>query len=396
MNMNSPDNSSQALKSLSAQLGCQFSNVEEQEAARLWDTLNHLADDPGAYADFMAKQLQHLDSNKDGEVLLNQKSASSAVPPFVPLQGFVVKTFTHPDGTKLFINICHHGTAIQKPIDNDGNLVTVSHQSVGTLRIPLLISKLRDCFDGSNKKSMAVDVVVNSWCIDMCDRTPTFKTELVALAINSLKEEHSNKIRTDRQLPWKIVNSKYKGGLGNGMKPRPFEDSQEPKSTKQNQVTKSPSDLLKCREEQNEEPLSKEVDLKMPQIKIAKKAPNKLIQEISPQQMDAASTASKRKPQSGPSKKSSVMKPGFLNQRSSKKPLYSKNGSTGDGVSGRGGLMSKCKVIDTATTVPVASSRQRNENDQGGALFDPEVHDLTQTLKDLSNVMEAGGRCILD
>ena len=71
--------------------------LSEEEASRLWETLNNLArDEPIAYHDFMTKQLQHLESDKDGEVVLNQQSLTSAVPAvplFVPLPGFVVKTF---------------------------------------------------------------------------------------------------------------------------------------------------------------------------------------------------------------------------------------------------------------------------------------------------------------
>jgi len=381
MNLDAQDHSSQALKSLSAQLGCQFSNIEEKEAARLWDTLNHLADDPIAYDNFMAKQLQHLDSNKDGEVLLNQKTASSAVPPFVPLQGFVVKTFTHPDGTKLFVNICHHGTAVKKPFDENGIVVADSCQQLENIQIPLLISKQRNCFDGNNNKAMAVDVVVNSWCIHTCKKKTSFRTELVALAINSLKEEHSVKLETRGQIPWKIIKSKYKGGLGNyATNPRPFEDSQEPKSIKTKTVTESPLDLLKCREKQNEESQSKQGVLKIPQMDKAKKESTKLIQEISGHQPAVASASvTKNAPsKSSPSnKKGPVIKPGFLNQCSTKKPLYSKGGSTNDGSSGTGGLMSKCKVVDTAKHIG---------NDPGKAALDPEFQ-VAQTLKDLSMMM---------
>ena len=67
---------------------------------------------------------------------------------------------------KLFINICHHSTAVSKPYDANGNIVAESRQE--NILIPLIISKLRNCFDSSNNKAMAVDVIVNSCCINFC------------------------------------------------------------------------------------------------------------------------------------------------------------------------------------------------------------------------------------
>jgi len=100
MHLDSDTHSSQALKSLSAEIGFNYSKLEQDdEAGRLWDALNDLANDPIAYNSFIQKQLQHLESSKDREVQ-PQQSAVAAIPPFVPLPAFVVKSFSHPDKTK--------------------------------------------------------------------------------------------------------------------------------------------------------------------------------------------------------------------------------------------------------------------------------------------------------
>ena len=339
--------SSAALQSLSKEIGFDFSTLEKNgEAGRLWDALNDLSNDPVAYNNFMAKQLQHLDSSKDGEVTLNEQSAESAMPPFVPLSGFVVKAFTKPDGDKLFVNISHHETAVPKPVDDNGNAVTESCQNFVNLQVPLLISKVRDRYDGNHKKSLAVDVVVNSWCMTTCSTMPSFKTELVTLALNSLEEEHSLGVDASG---WKILKLKYKGGIGeDGTGPRPFEDSQVPKSMKMEPVTESPSDLLRCKEEQEIGQSTEHALLQIPQLDKSKK---KLIQEI------PSNHSSEKKPplkSKSLAEKGPVIKPGFLNARSSNKnKSLSPIGSTGDGSLGAHGshakLMSKCKVVDTAS-----------------------------------------------
>lgn len=118
--------SSATLQSLSKEIGFDFSTLEKNgEAGRLWDALNDLANDPVAYNNFMAKQLQHLDSSKDGEVTLNEQSAESAMPPFVPLSGFVVKAFTKPDGDKVFVNISH----TKLPYQNQWMIMAMQLQS---------------------------------------------------------------------------------------------------------------------------------------------------------------------------------------------------------------------------------------------------------------------------
>ena len=167
-----------------------------EEASRLWETLNNLArDEPITYHDFMTKQLQHLDSDKDGEAVLNQQSATRRCRQChysCWRQVSLWKYSFNQREIKLFINICHHSTAVPKPYDANGNIVAESRQE--NILIPLIISKLRNCFDSSNNKAMAVDVIVNSCCINFCTNTKSFKSVgcLISKLIDAINSDQGS------------------------------------------------------------------------------------------------------------------------------------------------------------------------------------------------------------
>ena len=301
----SESHTSQTLKALSLKLGYDYTKLEK-EGGRLWETLNDLrANDPRAYDEFIFQQLQRMQSSEGGDGLFNSQTASSLVPPFVPLHGFVVKTYIQPDGTKLFVNICHHGTAVPKPIDANGDPIMGSCRNFENLQIPFLISKTRECLDANQTKAIVVDVVVNSWCIDVCqkDASPEFKAQLVILVAKWLEKEHSFRIHARGQLPWKIIRSKYKGGFGkDGLKVRPFEHqikygnqygSKKISNTSEDKlgkITESPSDLIKYKKKRSKESNAKEQVL---DLTLADKTNGKnpsLIQEISNQKLKAGAT----------------------------------------------------------------------------------------------------------
>ncbi|KAL7471740.1 hypothetical protein ACHAXS_012048 [Conticribra weissflogii] len=374
--------SSQMLKDLSEQLGHDYSLVEK-EGSRLWETLNSLhANDQQGYADFMFQQLQQMESSGGKDAMADPKNLPSSVPPFVPFHGFVVKVFIHPDGKKLFLNICHHDDTIQKPLDAHGQEVVGSSTKFDELRIPVLISKLRSCVDGSQVKSSAVDVVVNSWCIEMCNRKdfPDFKARFVTTALSWIAEEHSIKLQAQGRMPWKIIKSKYKGGFGkDGSHVRPFDHHSKSMVDKRGvgngnsipakKMVELPSDLLKMKEEQAKVSEAKEEELTI-KITQAKKDTFKkpLIQEY--EKNNAAK------------KKTPAIKSGFL-KRKNKEPLYPPAGSTGDGTSGTGGtlakFMGKCTVVDTADLAK-KSSRSNGEcvmpSTHSDSEFDREFHEM--------------------
>lgn len=325
---------SQTLQDLTKQIGIDYTAVEA-EGERLWNTLNELSNNPEAYADFMAQQMQHLHVT-DGP----------QVPPFVPFHAFTVEAF-QSNGKTLFINICHHDSALPKPMRSNRNTVAndSSRECLESLQIPLLVSSLRYCtIDGT--ASDVVDVVVHSWCIEAC-RTQSlsdFTEQLVELAVETVKEEHSMKLQSSGSLTRKQINA-YTGGLGDGTAVRPFQHNQ-PRHEKNtvgdaNQmIAESPLELLKCRKGLHQRESNKSRSINLSQTSKAKSnqhATTPLVQELSPAQNNSAET-----------KRESLMKAGFLNK--GKKALYSGDGSTGDGSSGKGGayskLLSKCKVVD--------------------------------------------------
>ena len=364
-----------SLNDMAKAFGLDVSTLGEQ-AESMWEMLNNLHDtDPAGYDNFIKEQIKEMNSAARGERTLT------------PEKGFVVKTFVKArNGTKdvlkkLFVNFCSH-EAVEKPIDRYGEKVSDSTKDVANAQIPMIISSLRDFKDMSGSYCHTIDVVLNPWCLKRCTNDSLFKSQVVSLGLNSIREEKE----VSMQAKWKLIRSSYKGGLGEKqMEVHPFpidakmlnrnnkmeSDDENTYPEDINTIMNDPQSLLhslKYNDETQNDLMTLETGKNSLNVKS-----RCLIQEIDPQaesieELETASNDSRmihKDCSPGVQGKQSLGKQmkGFLNKKESYRAIYQKP-STGDGTSGSGGsyskFMSKCQVIDTADLASTSMSSKQS------------------------------------
>lgn len=164
-----------------------------KDATEIWNKLTAFnQSDPSAYQSFVQKQFN--------EAKLFQQNTN---PSIVPKKGFVVKAFLTKGRSKLFINFCKHEVICSSSSSSSGN-------KSDEVAIPLVLSDMRENFDSSGSRVYAIDVVLHPSCLQKCSSHDIFKTNIVALGIESIKEDTKIEIETQ----WKFIKSQYKVGLG--------------------------------------------------------------------------------------------------------------------------------------------------------------------------------------
>ncbi|KAJ3232874.1 PIH1 domain-containing protein 2 [Chytriomyces hyalinus] len=168
-----------------------------QKGSKVWKHLDALAaSDPQAYQQFIKSVTEQAQ---------NPQSTSHIKP------GFFVQTTESTDASSLartfFVNIAQTEKIPSPPADDP-------------LNIPVCISEIRTCDD---KRSKVVDAVVNSKVIEKCSKDSFFKSDLINLAMDCIKETHSVTLvkRTN-----KITDNEYKGPFGWDAKGQPLSDEQ--------------------------------------------------------------------------------------------------------------------------------------------------------------------------
>ena len=165
-----------------------------KDATEIWNKLTELnQSDPSAYQSFVQKQFD--------EAKLFQQNTN---PSIVPKKGFVVKAFLTKGRSKLFINFCKHEVICSSSSSSS------SGNKSEEVAIPLVLSDMRETFDSSGSRVYAIDVVLHPSCLQKCSSHDIFKTNIVALGIESIKEDTKIEIETQ----WKFIKSQYKVGLG--------------------------------------------------------------------------------------------------------------------------------------------------------------------------------------
>ncbi|KAJ3238695.1 PIH1 domain-containing protein 2 [Chytriomyces hyalinus] len=168
-----------------------------QKGSKVWKHLDALAaSDPQAYQQFIKSVTEQAQNPQ----------ATSHIKP-----GFCVQTTESTDASSLartfFVNIAQTEKIPSPPADDP-------------LNIPVCISEIRTCDD---KRSKVVDAVVNSKVIEKCSKDSFFKSDLINLAMDCVKETHSVTLvkRTN-----KITDNDYKGPFGWDAKGQPLSDKQ--------------------------------------------------------------------------------------------------------------------------------------------------------------------------
>ena len=388
---------------LAQDLGFNDSQDLKDEAENMWAMLTDLHEsDPEGYRSFVESQMKAAD-----EAQKNQRQ-------FTPEKAFVVQTLfetsslkgdfiTEGSRTSMlppslvgYVNFCHH-KALEIPKDPSDNKVDDSSTDFTNLKVPLVISDVRQIQWRDKAKEhpgAAIDVVFHPWCYAKWNGNESFKNQIIDLGMKAIEEDGKLKFGS---FDWKILRSSdYKGGMGvnqNDVHPFPIEMSSQAtggstgddksKNTTDDEengpipstIIDDPSSLLQSlkseinSEEETETP---------PLISITNnnqgKSKKVLIQEISSESFSKVKHQSEQKTLS--------FKKGFLSKRKGK--LYEVEGSSGDGKCGKGGSFSKfvskkCQVIDI-----------KNEGSQGST--SPQISSGTGTTcneEDIVSSMKA-------
>ena len=180
----------------------------------MWEMLNKMSvEEPAAYENFVDEQMRQ--QKAEANIPESEKPKGRM---FRPQAGFCIKCrTTGNDGIKIrdfgansgkdfYINFVSH-EAIEPPKDKNGKPVLDDRgASADGLEIPLLIGPARDVDSGT----MAVDVVIHPVVISRCETYNLFKTQIIDLALEWIKQEtgvqYQKKYET---MPWN-----YHGGRG--------------------------------------------------------------------------------------------------------------------------------------------------------------------------------------
>lgn len=373
---------------MARQLGLSTADLKQMES--MWKNMDDLAEsDPDTYKDFVSKHLA------EGP----PKPASKS---FLPVPGFVVK-LRQTNGVKLFMNLASH-EAIERPKDAGDRPVKDSdrNRSASGLQVPMLVSTVRQCRDGSGEQAVALDVVFHPWVVTRCEEEPPFKAQIVSLAIDWARQEANLSLVPT----WKTIRSKYKGGDGpQADQPVPFplslalaqekpvgdrDDVDEQAASSEEKMpdpaaaaqaalreavlrspasSMTPESILKAAAGPMAEPTPSGISLPPPGTIAADgpKAHDGQVQRtVRIEEVDPSSGRTKAAPQvapqaepgkgtrqaapRGPAKP--AVKKGFLSNDKSA-PLYGESGSENGGKEGSySKLMSRCKVVDLSTMSP--------------------------------------------
>lgn len=340
------------------------------EAQAVWGMLDNMAEnDPVAYTAFIEQQL------KNGPPSSEKVEGSTSDPNeprfFTPQPGFVVKcTMYHTiklqrHETKLFLNCCGHAAVDCPKNPHSGKDVPADTHAVpftSNLQIPIAVGTCRAVQD-----AQAIDVVFHPWVMERCQWDPTFKREVMKLAIEWVEQDA--KVQLVSRVG-KLIKSRYKGGLvhedktiraaafridpgqGQGkLKPDPLATpsdllkqlSQE-RESESDQVSVDVSLATKTAASHSATSVTKESKQAAPTKKLIEVIePHELTNEIehagkTPVGSSAASNPSPKKKSGG------VVKRGFLN--SAKTQLYPTGSSEGHAPSAYVKLLDRSKVVD--------------------------------------------------
>ncbi|KAJ1444449.1 hypothetical protein M885DRAFT_627112 [Pelagophyceae sp. CCMP2097] len=367
------------VRAMARQLGIPAEDMGQ--ADDMWAKLTQMSDaDPDGYADLMRASGKHIRKHNGEDVPEepdDSAAADRAVRRFVdghtitPAAGFVIKAMGKSG--KIMVNCCAHA-AVAPPKDASGREIAADDErgrSAQGLHIPMVVGAARPCVVSSKSRvgdGLALDVIFHPWVLGRCDGERGFKVEIAALALSWAEREQADLgLRTDAAA-WKLINSKYKGGLGEkGDEPVPFpidegDRQEQPPGRRPTAaaaadaplgVTATPASLLgRLRGDEAAaaaaEAAPADAKLRMPSAG-AKRAG---IQEVRDDGVVEMGADGFDLPAAPRPRAPAAVKKGFLNGAA--KPLYPKGSDQGDatkeGTYSR--FMSKCKVVDTSQMSP--------------------------------------------
>lgn len=197
------------------QMGLDLTGLEA-EADDIWSMLNNMSEDnPMQYESFVQEQME----NKARAEKLEPEGESAKY--FRPTAGFCIRTQTtggdgikvreRGQGKKLFVNICSH-VALEPPRDQSGKPAMDERLSADGLQFPLLIGPTRDCQDSDGADAIAIDVIFHPAVIHHCLLQSQFKSQIVSLALQWVKQDAT--VEFDEYMWQPLKSPEYMGGRG--------------------------------------------------------------------------------------------------------------------------------------------------------------------------------------
>ncbi|XP_047019020.1 PIH1 domain-containing protein 1-like [Helicoverpa zea] len=129
-----------------------------------------------------------------------------------PSPGFCVKTFTKPDGKKVFVNICLTDAIIcPRDITNEELMQILSSEDPSTYRVPMSIGEGRTEPDKSGAPATVYDVAINPDFFKKIEKDDLFQTFFLTVVFEGLQDKYQFEI--DMQKYTILKNRKSIGTL---------------------------------------------------------------------------------------------------------------------------------------------------------------------------------------
>ncbi|KAJ3140372.1 PIH1 domain-containing protein 2 [Physocladia obscura] len=170
-----------------------------QKGSKIWKHLDTLAaTNPQAYQEFIKNVADDAKKNCD---------ANSFIDPGFYLETKESDTSSFTLSRPYFVNIAVT-SKLPAPSEND------------PLNIPICISEIRT---GTDKWCKVIDAVVNPKVLEKTAKDPFFKSDLINLVVDCIKETHGVSLKKRTH---KITDGEYKGPIGWDDKGRALTDAQ--------------------------------------------------------------------------------------------------------------------------------------------------------------------------
>uniref|UniRef100_A0A2A4JYD1 PIH1 domain-containing protein 1 n=1 Tax=Heliothis virescens TaxID=7102 RepID=A0A2A4JYD1_HELVI len=129
-----------------------------------------------------------------------------------PSPGFCVKTFTKPDGKKVFVNIClTEAIVCPRDISNEELMQILSSEDPSTYRVPMSIGEGRTEPDKSGAPATVYDVAINPEFFKKIEKDDLFQTFFLTVVFEGLQDKYQFEI--DMQKYTILKNRKSIGTL---------------------------------------------------------------------------------------------------------------------------------------------------------------------------------------
>ncbi|XP_022814633.1 PIH1 domain-containing protein 1-like [Spodoptera litura] len=129
-----------------------------------------------------------------------------------PTPGFCVKTFTKPEGKKVFVNICLTDAIIcPRDISNEELMQILSSEDPSSYRVPMSIGEGRTEADRSGAPATVYDVAINPEFFKKIEKDDLFQTFFLTVVFEGLQDKYQFEI--DMQKYTVLKNRKSIGTL---------------------------------------------------------------------------------------------------------------------------------------------------------------------------------------